>query len=1246
METYNFNDLFASNFKTQLDGVVKTLELLETKMQSLKNVNINLTGGGTELNKNLETIKELTKTIQDYNKAQITYNKLSSEEVKNATNLEKIKREQIKTENELEKQKQVKLKTTIQQTKEDERKAKQLKKEIDDEIKLTDVLKKEIKTIEDLNKQTAALTKLRNRADIGTREYELLTKRLNENVAAQKRFNEAVGRHQLNVGNYKSALQGVSSALSGIGLNLTGLGAAFAAFQIIKDATAKIIAFEQSIADLQAITGISGENLDYLKKQAIEFSKTSLTSANEAVKAFQLIASANSDLAEAPQALAQVTESAILLSEAAGTDLPDAANRLVLIMNKFGLSASETKSVVDSFAASVKYGTAEIPALTDALQEFGSVAKLANVSINESNALVQTLAKNGKMGSEAGTGLRNVLLQINNAANLDAKAAKSLKDLGVNIKLVSDTTQPLSVRLKEMSKVAGDTSAIVNIFGKENTDTAAILLNNLPLYNKYTEQFKEQGIAQEQAEIRSNTLQGSLKKLQNAYDNMLLSLNEGTSKFSISAAKFVQFLTDIINNGEILTGVLTDNLTIFIKLTDGISSLLNIFNSFGTNISGVTTLFKTFATTLQTALSPVFGLIKYFGDLIGNFKDLANGNITATEAIANFGKSIVNLFIDLFPLTALIKSIGENFGLFNMELEITTQRLPELANQTNEYSKSVKDLAKSMAKAVFESNKFKDSNKIEKSTVDNIKSQTDALKSDLELRKLRAKLIEDARKKEIEDEAIAFEEQKIHYKNQKLHLIEVDKIHKKNQTAINLKYNKMALDNENNFYNSLIEFDYKSAANSIEIAKEEALLLDKTESEKFKTSQNSKLKLLQMENSYYKAKKVLAEKELDEVGGIKDKDERAKKEIEIKSRILDAENNLNKTSIAIRKTASENEIQAFNESMNIRKMQNDLLKDGRQKEIEAEAIRFSEQKQLFSDFSNEYILALERHNQIVNEINNKYADERRAQIVELSTQTINGAKEIYQKINDYQLKEVEARLQTHEQNISNLQNSLSNERQLIDKQIQEGKNYDATRLNLMQSRLNNEYKMRAEAEKKQKDLRKKAVYAQLFADLASSIGSAIVTIMKSGSSVYEKIAQVLVIGGEIATAFTSAFQALNGAPEFAEGGEIEGKSHAAGGVPIVAEGGEYVINKSDTSKSPKLLEMINSGKLNDNNLNEVINNDNVIITNNYNVEKLLKKSNEISENSLNLQKNDYKIYTKENGTIIKEYSNMLIKRIK
>jgi TP901 family phage tail tape measure protein len=230
-------------------------------------------------------------------------------------------------------------------------------------------------------------------------------------------------------------------------------------------------------AALTAITGATGDNLTFFKNQAQQMGIGIEGGAAATLKAFELIGSAMPILLENKEALADVTKEAIALSQASGMSLPDAAKSATSALNQYGAAASEASRYVNVLAAGALAGAAPIEASTQALEAFGSVAKGFNVSIEESIALTQTLADKSIMGAEAGTALRNVLLKMQTVKALDDKALADLSRLGVNLDVVSNATLPMSARMKELGKITGDATAMMHVFGTENINAAAILLN-------------------------------------------------------------------------------------------------------------------------------------------------------------------------------------------------------------------------------------------------------------------------------------------------------------------------------------------------------------------------------------------------------------------------------------------------------------------------------------------------------------------------------------------------------------------------------------------------------------------------------------------------------------------------------------------------------------------------------------------------------------------------------------------------
>jgi len=95
-------------------------------------------------------------------------------------------------------------------------------------------------------------------------------------------------------------------------------------------------------------------------------------------------------------------------------------------------------------------------------------------------------------------------------------------------------------------------------------------------------------------------------------------------------------------------------------------------------------------------------------------------------------------------------------------------------------------------------------------------------------------------------------------------------------------------------------------------------------------------------------------------------------------------------------------------------------------------------------------------------------------------------------------------------------------------------------------------------------------------NLASAIANTI--------NIYSKIPVVgLALAGGIAAGFIALFASMQSKAknitQYGSGGEIDGNSHARGGVMIEAEGGEFVMRKSAYAKYPDLIRAINDDAL-------------------------------------------------------------------
>ncbi|MEQ9393308.1 MAG: phage tail tape measure protein [Balneola sp.] len=275
--------------------------------------------------------------------------------------------------------------------------------------------------------------------------------------------------------------------------------------------------FQQQQADLSAITGIAGKDLEALGARSLETSVKYGESASNIIEANKLVASQLAEkidfnTQEGLEQLQDISEQAIILQKAAGVELSTAVNTLTTAINQFNLPASETNRLINSIAAGSKFGAAEVAEQAAAYAEAGSVAASTNQSFEVLNATTQVLAANAIKGSKAGVGIRNVLLTMNNSAKL-AEAGIEGVDLQAD---------GLAVSLEKLQPLLSDSAALEKLFGRESITAAQILIKNADSVATMTEKVTGGNVALEQAEIQLNTYKGAQAQLAAAIDAQLI----------------------------------------------------------------------------------------------------------------------------------------------------------------------------------------------------------------------------------------------------------------------------------------------------------------------------------------------------------------------------------------------------------------------------------------------------------------------------------------------------------------------------------------------------------------------------------------------------------------------------------------------------------------------------------------------------------------------------------------------------
>ena len=252
--------------------------------------------------------------------------------------------------------------------------------------------------------------------------------------------------------------------------------------------------FEERVDNLSALTGLAGTSLDWLTQKAKDLSTATIEGgirvtqgAQAIVDAFTKTGSARPELLKNKEALAAVTQEAIILASAAKIELQPAIEGLTMVMNQYNAPASEARRIINAIAAGSKEGAGEIPYITAAFEKAGTVAADANIPIESLIATIETLAPRISQPEIAGRTLKGILIDLQTGAN------------DTNPAIVGMVTAFENLAKKNLT-----VTQLTKLFGVENVTTAKILINNVDELKKYEKAVTGTNVAIEQATINTD----------------------------------------------------------------------------------------------------------------------------------------------------------------------------------------------------------------------------------------------------------------------------------------------------------------------------------------------------------------------------------------------------------------------------------------------------------------------------------------------------------------------------------------------------------------------------------------------------------------------------------------------------------------------------------------------------------------------------------------------------------------------
>ncbi|TCI25574.1 phage tail tape measure protein [Exiguobacterium sp. SH5S4] len=353
----------------------------------------------------------------------------------------------------------------------------------------------------------------------------------------QKAFNQAhktlgkttketneVEKSNRSLGKSFSALKGPAiAAAAAIGTAI----AAVSGVAAIKGAVNTFADFEKAMSNVKAVSGATGKDFEQLSEVAREMGKQTSKSAAEAADGLQYLALAGWDT----QQMMAGIEPVLRLSEAGAIDLGRASDLVTDSMSALGIQVDQLPGFLDKVAHTSRRANTNIDALMEAFLVAGGTLNTFNVPLEEANAILGIMANRGFKGSEAGTALNAIM--VNLTSGLGAAGA-AMTELNLNAFDSEGKFRGLETIFMDVKNTLADMTDeqraqyISMIAGKEHLKTFTGILEGLG--NEYGDLKGEiqsaDGALMEMANTQMDNLHGSVEILKSAWSEMNIAIGE------------------------------------------------------------------------------------------------------------------------------------------------------------------------------------------------------------------------------------------------------------------------------------------------------------------------------------------------------------------------------------------------------------------------------------------------------------------------------------------------------------------------------------------------------------------------------------------------------------------------------------------------------------------------------------------------------------------------------------------------
>lgn len=567
--------------------------------------------------------------------------------------------------------------------------------------------------------QEGSLKQLRAALSEATAKYDAMSKAERESASGKqlrdhinaittelKSAEEGTQRFYRNVGNYKSAVDGlkqVENQAKSLGKALLGVFGLVSFGKFMSDVKEVGQAYNDQMAKVRAVTNATDEDFAMMCDEVRRLGSSTRYTASEAGEAMENLTRNGMSCAQATGAL----ESVLHLAQANVIDLGEAADIVTGQLNSFHMSVEQAGHINDVLSWTCANSATNITQLSGALRNTSPIAYTLGISIEELNAAMGALADNNIKGEDAGTKMKQVFVGLSSQAK---KAQAVFEKYNLTISETSLREEGLSAALHQLKdsgimESGHAVDELGKIFGRQAAPSAMALINSLDkLDEKFaimgrggmveamknqteeaTEALAKYGIAVDGSNFKLEDLRGVMTKLKDGgimeSKTAMQELNTIFGKdFGQSAMSMLQVLD---------------------SMDDGLNDLEGTADRmFEQSFSDTTIAIDSLRSAWEGFMISVYDTGN--GEAIPILEDLTTGLQWASQNIESFMQTVMNIIM-AFSLAKLITHVKTSGNTMKNSMianaEAATAKVNALAEQELKQRENVETLKAAKAKA-------------------------------------------------------------------------------------------------------------------------------------------------------------------------------------------------------------------------------------------------------------------------------------------------------------------------------------------------------------------------------------------------------------------------------------------------------------------------------------------------------------------------------------------------------------------